>query len=114
MQRFRRGGRRLPQVVGFLPTLMTWLHEVDDPLVIVWVNQVCRESECETRVRQQVQEMMMAEVVVEDRAGSAPGPNNTVEIKPWLGVSICKPNGVVSKIKLFGCRPLGQVAAVEL
>jgi len=49
----------------------SWLHNMEDPFVGVWVNPICGKGECETQTRQEVQEIM-AEAVGEgqDRRGS--------------------------------------------
>jgi hypothetical protein len=43
---------------GVLQSPMSWLHQVGDPFVGVWVNSVCGNSRCETQMRQEVQETM--------------------------------------------------------
>ncbi|KAF2175491.1 hypothetical protein K469DRAFT_610470 [Zopfia rhizophila CBS 207.26] len=50
--------------VTALQTPMSWLQNVEDPFVAIWVNPVCGKAECETQIRQQVQEIM-AKVVAE-------------------------------------------------
>src|SRR5438045_4158701 len=42
-----------------LQSPMSWLHKVDDPFVVVWVNPVCNKKECEIRARQQIQDTMV-------------------------------------------------------
>lgn len=46
------------RTVDVLQTPMSWLHNLRDPLLTVWVNGVCGESECKTQMRQRVQDMM--------------------------------------------------------
>ena len=42
-----------PRVTA-LQTPMSWLQNVEDPFVAVWVNPVCGKDKCETEIRQQV------------------------------------------------------------
>jgi len=67
-----------PRVTA-LQTPMSWLQNVGDPFVAIWVNPVCGKGECETQIRQQVQEMM-AEVIAEGQDQRASGPSASVEI----------------------------------
>jgi MYND finger len=73
-----------PRVTA-LQTPMSWLQNVGDPFVAIWVNPVCGKDKCQTQVRQQVQEIM-AEVVAEGQGRRAPGPSTSVEI---LACRIC-------------------------
>ena len=57
---------------------MSWLHNVGDPFVMVWVNPVCREGECETRTRQEIKEMM--DELVPEGHGRISEPRICVEI----------------------------------
>jgi len=43
---------------GVLQTPMSWLQQVEDPFVGVWVNSVCGNDRCERQTRQEVQETM--------------------------------------------------------
>ncbi|KAK3312959.1 hypothetical protein B0H66DRAFT_569253 [Apodospora peruviana] len=43
---------------GILQTPMSWLHNVQDPFVVIWVNHICGKAECETQMRKSVQNMM--------------------------------------------------------
>jgi len=68
--------------VTALQTPMSWLQNVD---VAIWVNPICGEDECETQMRQQVQEIM-AEAVAEGQGRRASGPSTSVEI---MACGIC-------------------------
>jgi hypothetical protein len=67
-----------PRVTA-LQTPMSWLWNIEDPFVCIWVNPVCGKGRCETQIRQQVQEIM-GEVIAEGQGRRASGPSRSVEI----------------------------------
>jgi MYND finger len=75
----RGGGETWNCRATVLQTPMSWLHIVEDPFVAIWVNPECGKDECETQMRQQVQEIM-AEVVAEGQGRRVSGPSTSVEI----------------------------------
>ena len=84
-----------------LQTPMSWLHKADDPFVVVWVNPVCEKGECESQIRQDMQDMM-AELVGDAPDGRVSGPMT------YLGVIPCKVCGKTEAIKRCGrCRVVG-------
>ena len=68
--------------VTALQTPMSWLQIVEDPFVAIWVNPVYGKGECETQIRQQVQEMM-TEVMAEGQDQRVSGPSTSVEIMAY-------------------------------
>lgn len=59
----RAASRKMCQNCGatstkVLQTPMSWLHNVGDPFVNVWVNPVCNKGECEVEVRREIQDTM--------------------------------------------------------
>lgn len=60
-----------------LQTPMSWLHIVEDPFVLVWVNAVCGKEGCEMGMRRQIQDLMR---VVGEGGGREDGVRETVEV----------------------------------
>jgi hypothetical protein len=64
---------------------MSWLHIVDDPFVNVFANPVCGKGECETKTRQQIQDMMM----LMSQNGGGVGPDRVKESLEVLPCGVC-------------------------
>ena len=87
--------------VMVLQTPTSWLHKVDDPFVIVWVNPICGKGECEIRIRQEVQNIM-SEVAQNDQGRKVRGPSASMEVMP------CRICGKTEEIRRCGrCRVVG-------
>lgn len=66
-------------------TLMTpgsWLHNVADPFLNVWVTAACYKGPCEIQLRQSIQTTMQMVAASGESGGS--GPEATVELLPCL------------------------------
>ena len=84
-----------------LQTPMSWLHKVDDPFVVVWVNSVCEKGEYKNQIHQEMQDMI-AEFVGDIPGGRVSRPTICLE------VIFCKVCGEIEAIKRCGrCRVVG-------
>ena len=84
-----------------LMTPMSWLHQVDDPFVNVIANPVCQKGECEMKMRQKIQGMMME--LAETNSQLRPeGPKKIVEVLPC---GICGQMG--KTLRCGRCRAVG-------
>ncbi|KAH6959925.1 hypothetical protein BKA56DRAFT_599820 [Ilyonectria sp. MPI-CAGE-AT-0026] len=84
--------------MNILQSPMSWLHRAEDPFVGIWVSSVCGKGECETRIRQEIQDTMCA-IAQEDPHRR---PSTCMEILP------CKVCGKTEGIKRCGrCKVVG-------
>jgi len=84
--------------MNILQSPMSWLHMAEDPFVGIWVSSVCGKGECETRIRQEIQDTM-CEIAQE---GPHRRPRTCMEILP------CKVCGKTEGIKRCGrCKVVG-------
>lgn len=70
--------------VKTLMTPMSWLHDILDPFVNVWVTAMCGNATCEAELREAMQNTM--EMIQRDApvADGGPGPAEDVEMDPCV------------------------------